>query len=170
MTSPASQSGPATAAALASLIIVDGAIPSVIAPQTIAGQIPVEPRTLAAHERENAGMTEPGVTLAYKVGRTDVFLDLAGPHATVWFEGAESKTAIGVLEVALKKRFPQAQLITQDANEGDPALVVRQWRVQSPDGGMVADLRATFPAAAAALSSRELFLVRVFAQRRGPVQ
>jgi hypothetical protein len=161
---------PDTPSALASLIVVDGAIPSVIAPQSIAGQIPVEARTLAAHERENAGLSDPGVTLAYKMGRTEVFLDLGGAHATVWFQGGDSKTAIGVFEAALKQRFPQAHYLGQESNVGDPGMIVRQWRVQSPDGGMVAELRATFPGPSAALASRELFLVRVFALRRGAIQ
>jgi hypothetical protein len=169
MTSPAS-STLSSPAELAALIIVNGAIPSVIAPQEISGQIPVEPRTLAAHERESLGLNEPGVTLAYRLSGGEVFLDLGGAQATVWFNGPACAEAIAALEAGMQKRFPQAQLLTDEANSGDAAMRVRHYRVNSSDGALVADLRATYPAPSVSFARRDLFLVRVFAQRRGGLQ
>jgi hypothetical protein len=155
---------------LAVMILVDGAIPAVIAPQTIAGQVPVEGRTLPAHEREALGLADPGVTLVYKAGRTDVYLDLGGSYATVWFQGAESASAVKALDASMAKRFPQATLLTDEANPGDPRQRVRHYRLISPDGQSVAELRTTYPAPSVAMASGALFLARVFAQRRGPMQ
>jgi len=158
---------PADPAAFAARIVLEGALPAVIAPQAIQGQLPAAPRTLAAHERIAVGMEKPGVTLAYPTSGPEVFLDLGGPHATVWFQGRDAYAAIDALTTGLAARFPQAELLGEEENPGDPALRVRHWRVRAADGVMVADLRATFPAANIALAQRALFLVRIFAQRQG---
>lgn len=167
-------SQPTTAAVsaldLAILILVDAAIPSAIAPHTIKGQVPVEGRSLPAHEREALGLTEPGFTLVYKAQRADVYLDLAGSNATVWFMGREASDALRALDAGMASRYPQAKLLTDEANPGDPKQRVRHYRLISEDGASVADMRATYPAPSVAMAPGGLFLARVFAQRRGPVQ
>lgn len=156
----------ATASDLAALILVDGAIASVLEPERMSGQLPFEPRTLAAHEREAAGMTEPGVTLVYKVGAVDVYLDLGGPTATVWFTGGDAAMGLSALEAALKRRYPAATLIDDLPNPADVGMRVRIWGLQSADGAHLAELRATYPPRGVTLARREEFLARVYAMRR----
>lgn len=155
-----------TPASHAVFLITQGCLPMIFEPRAIAGKSPIPARTLTAQERGKIGLTEPGVTMGYRVDQTDVFVDMAGATATIWFAGADFTGAAVLLEEWLRKIFKEEDL-TLRAVPATPgkATITREIAIEPKDSRRAALLSMTFGAPDAVGDDR-MFFVRIYPQER----
>jgi hypothetical protein len=106
--------GAPTPATLAVILITELCLPTIFEPEAIAGQSPVPGRRLTEEERRKIGLTEPGMTIGYRVDKTDVFFDMAGTQATVWFAGGDFVAAAPLLEARIQEIFTLKALAARE--------------------------------------------------------
>ncbi len=155
-----------TPASLAVFLITQGCLPSIFEPRAVAGQSPVQGVTLSPADRAKIGLTAPGATIGYKVDAVDVFFDLAGETATVWFAGGDFTAGAVLLEEWLRKIFKEEDL-TLRAVPATPGktTITREIAIEPKDSRRAALLSVTFGPPDAQGDDR-MFFVRIFPQER----
>jgi hypothetical protein len=155
-----------TPASLAVFLITQGCLPLVFEPDAVAGQSPVPGKTLTDAERSQIGLTTPGTTVGYRVDGVDVFLDMGGDHATVWFANGDFTAAAILLEEMLRRIFKEEDLQLAPAltQEGVGTLT-RRIIITPSNSRRVAVLSVTFGPPDAAGADR-MFFTRIFPQER----
>ncbi len=155
-----------TPASHAVFLITQGCLPLIFEPGAIAGQSPLPGKTLTAEERGKIGLTTPGTTVGYRVDQTDVFLDMAGATATIWFAGGDFTAGAVLLEEWLRKIFQEEDL-TLRAVPAVPGktTITREIAIEPKNTRRAALLSISFGAPDAQGDDR-MFFVRIFPQER----
>lgn len=156
-----------TPALLSVFIVTQGCLPMIFNPGAVAGETPVPGRALTLDERKRIGLTGPGATIGYRVGDTDVFFDMAGDQATVWFGGGDFSVAGVLLEETLRKLF-KAEELTVRLVPGPPGKITRTCEiVVAPAGSSrAALLSVTFGPSADTVGDARTFFCRIYPQER----
>ncbi len=127
------QNTPASCAALAAQLIVEGCLP--IIQGSVKGKTPIEPVVLTPEERSKLGLTESkSVTLFYPAGETGVFFDTGQTCFKVWFNGEDCENATTSLHNALMRAFPATQQRDDVAHPEDPRMRARFYSVDLGEG------------------------------------
>ncbi len=150
---------PASCAALAASLIVEGCLP--IIQGNVKGTTPIAPARLAEAERQKLGLTEPGITLFYAAGEEGVFFDAATSSFTVWFAGGDIMDVTRLLHETLLRAFPKAKQLDEVKHKADARMRARVYRVELGEGRLAA-IETSFGQA----SGRHKFTARIIAQQR----
>lgn len=155
-----------TPATHAVFLITQGCLPMIFEPAAIAGASPIKAHTLTPQERSKIGLTAPGVTMGYRVDQTDVFVDMAGATATIWFAGGDFTTAAVLLEEWLRRIFPEDALTLRPVPAiPGKATITREIAIEPANTSRAALLSMTFGAPDAQGDDR-MFFVRIYPQER----
>lgn len=155
-----------TPAMLAVFLITQGCLPLVFETGTKPGGVPVPGRTLSEEERQALGLTKPGVTICYETDGVDVFLDMAGDEATVWFAEGDFTSAAVLLEQMLARMFQSGELQLAPAEQvAGSRTMTRRVIVQPAGSRRVALLSVTFGPPDAQGADR-MFFTRIYPQER----
>jgi hypothetical protein len=152
---------PASCAALAAQLIVEGCLP--IIQGSVKGKAPVEPVVLSKEQRQKLGLNQPdSLTLFYPAGQEGVFFDGGANMFRIWFNGDDCEAATDALHRALMRAFPAAQQLDEVAHQEDPRMRARVYRVEL-GGGRLATISTSFGSAA---PGRRKFIAEVKSLRR----
>ena len=144
-------------------LAIDGAIAMIAG--KVQGKAPVESVPVLPEQRKRLGLDPKGTTLFFSAGGSGedgVFFDMAGEHATVWYNGGDCNQAIGAFESALKQAYPATKYLGETQNPKDATMRSRGYEIDLGQGRL-AVIDAAFPADARA---KRQFAVRVFAKKR----
>ena len=131
---------------IAAKLIVEAAV-GVIA-GTVSGQLGIAPIVLSERQLRDLGLPPDGTTMFYPAGDSGVFFDADEARLTIWFDGPDAARALGVVEAALKKGYPQAKQAKDEPDEREPGLRVRSYDLRF-DNGRLATIDLGYPPAGA---------------------
>lgn len=155
-----------TPASLAVFLITQGCLPLIFEPGAIAGQTPVPGRTLTEDDRRKIGLDRPGHTIGYRVDGVDVFLDMAGPEATVWFANGDFTAAAVLLEEMLRRIFKEGEVQLQPADAVPGAGTLTRRIAITPAGTTRAALLSVTFGPPDAVGADRMFFTRIYPQER----
>jgi hypothetical protein len=123
-------------------------------------------KALTHDERRSIGLQKPGATVGYRVDGVDVFLDLAGEEATIWFANGDFTAAAVLLEEMLRKIFKPQDLRLEPTEQivGGRTLT-RRIIIERADNRRAALLSVTFGPPDAEGADR-MFFTRIYPQER----
>ena len=151
---------PASCAALAAQLIVEGCLPMIEG--NVKGNTSAKPIILSDPEREKLGLKSEGPTLFYPAGQDGVFFDVGRSDFTVWFRGDDYEKATAALHDALMQAFPTANQLDDVADALDSRMRARVYRVALSEG-RIAAIETSF---ARSQSGKHKFIAHIIAQQR----
>lgn len=153
---------PASCAALAATLIVEGCLPMIAG--NVQGKAPIAPVHVHKETREKMGIKGTGVLLFYAAGDEGVYFDTGKTEFKLWFEGKDTPFATPLLHDLLMKAFPQAQQLDDVAHPADPRMRARVYRVDLGNGRLAA-IETSFDVSG---TGKNRFVAKIIAQQRRP--
>lgn len=154
-----------TPARFAVYLIANGCLPLIFNPDAITGQLPVEGHTLTADERKLVGLNAPGTTIGYRIGDSDVFFDMAGDNATIWFAGGDFATAARLLADTLRMSFGDGEVVTRSLETDKQAPRTMEIEIR-PAASTRAALLSVTSGRVRAQGDAQMFFCRIYPQQR----
>lgn len=154
-----------TPARFAVHLILNGCLPMIFNPDAITGQLPVEGHTLTADERKLVGLTTPGTTIGYRIAESDVFFDMAGDNATIWFAGGDFATAARLLTDSLRMTFSESELVVRVLQTDKQAPRTMEIEIR-PAPSIRAALLSVTSGKVRAQGEGQMFFCRIYPQQR----
>jgi hypothetical protein len=146
---------------LAAKLVVDGVLPYIEG--NVQGQMPMPPIQLDDMKRHGLGLKPGGKTLFYALSHSGVFFDMNGSTAEVFYADEDYQQALGALDAALKRKYPNARQISDGPHPRERDYRLRAWEVPLGSLGRVALVEAFDPVKGG--KSRK-FIARVVAHTR----
>ena len=145
---------------VAAKLAIEGAVGAIAG--TVKGQLGLEPRVLGKEEKIDLGMIDVGNTLFYPIDDGGVFLQSDGAYTTIWFGGADYRAGADALDALIKRHYPDAKKVKDEAHESQPDMKLRTYDIRLPNNHL-AIVDSIYPSGSGA---NPKFMIRVTAMAR----
>ncbi len=116
---------------VAAKLAIEGAVGAIGG--TVKGQLGIRPRVLGAQEKADLGFSDIGDTLFYPIGESGVFMHTDGAYTTIWFGGADYDKGAGALDALIKRVYPDAKRVKDEAHATEPNMQLRTYDIRLPN-------------------------------------